>query len=179
MVEVIAVHPVLVLAVSDHRFDGRSAAHLAFDLGRDAALLLGGIDPELVIGRRIVAVITGIGVQPLDFIADGLLDRRDDRRQRVPIIRIARQCLGMDGELAALATLERGGEADLDAELVGLVRLALADAFDLEGSLRSSISIIITKWLAVPRTISPASSRCGNRSPNTTAITRISCISNS
>ena len=40
----------------------------------------------------------------------------------------ARQRLGMDGELAALAALERGSEADLDAELVRLVRLALADA---------------------------------------------------
>ena len=37
----------------------------------------------------------------------------------------------MDGELAALAALEGGGDADLDAELVGLVRLALADALDL------------------------------------------------
>jgi hypothetical protein len=48
-------------------------------------------------------------------------------------IRIARQRLGMDGELAALAALEGGGDADLDAELVGLVRLALADAFSLGG----------------------------------------------
>ena len=34
----------------------------------------------------------------------------------------------MDGELAAL---EGGGDADLDAEFVGLVRLAFANAFDL------------------------------------------------
>jgi hypothetical protein len=39
----------------------------------------------------------------------------------------------MDGELAALAALEGGGDADLDAELVRLVRLALGDAFDLGG----------------------------------------------
>ena len=37
----------------------------------------------------------------------------------------------MGDELAALAALEGGGDADLDAELVGLVRLALADALDL------------------------------------------------
>jgi hypothetical protein len=34
-------------------------------------------------------------------------------------------------ELAALATLQGGGDAHLDAELVGLVRFALADALDL------------------------------------------------
>ena len=39
----------------------------------------------------------------------------------------------MDGERAALAALEGGGDADLDAELVGLVWLALADAFNLGG----------------------------------------------
>ena len=37
----------------------------------------------------------------------------------------------MGDELAALAAIERGGDADLDAELVGLVGLALADAFGL------------------------------------------------
>jgi hypothetical protein len=34
----------------------------------------------------------------------------------------------MDDELAALAVLESGGNADLDAELVRLVCVALADA---------------------------------------------------
>src|SRR5882757_5061839 len=37
----------------------------------------------------------------------------------------------MGDELAALAVLEGGGNADLDAELVRLVRLALADALHL------------------------------------------------
>src|SRR5260370_20512858 len=37
----------------------------------------------------------------------------------------------MDRELAALAAFARGGDAHLDAELIGLVRLSLADAFDL------------------------------------------------
>ena len=36
----------------------------------------------------------------------------------------------MSDEPAALAVLESGGDADLDAELVGLVRLAFANAFD-------------------------------------------------
>jgi hypothetical protein len=49
--------------------------------------------------------------------------------QRVAVIGIARQRLYMGDELAALAVLERGGNADLDAELVRLVGLALANAF--------------------------------------------------
>jgi len=90
----------------DHRFDGSAAAHLAFDLRREAAPLLGGVDFELVIERCVVAAVAGIGMQALDLIADELFDRRDDLGERVAIIRIARQRLGMDGELAALAALE-------------------------------------------------------------------------
>src|SRR6266702_2832005 len=37
----------------------------------------------------------------------------------------------MGDELAACGMPHRGGDADLDPELVGTVRLALADAFDL------------------------------------------------
>jgi hypothetical protein len=88
MVEIVAVHPVLVLVMPDHRFDGGSPPHLAFDLRRDTALLFGGVDPELVIGRCIVAAITGVSVQPLGLVADELFDRRDDRRERVAVIGI-------------------------------------------------------------------------------------------
>jgi hypothetical protein len=69
--------------------------------------------PERVVGRRVVAAIAGIGVQTLDSIADQLFDRRGDLCERVAVVRIARQRLGMDGELAALAALEGGGDADL------------------------------------------------------------------
>ena len=37
----------------------------------------------------------------------------------------------MGDELAAAAALERGGDGDLDAELIGFVGLALADALHL------------------------------------------------
>jgi hypothetical protein len=107
VVEVVAVHPVLVLEMPDHQFDGVAAAHLAFDLRGEAALLLGRTSSRST-----------------------LFDRRDDLCERVSIIKIAGQRLGMDGELAALAAFEGGGDADLDAELVGLVRLAFANAFD-------------------------------------------------
>src|SRR5258708_35618410 len=45
------------------------------------------------------------------------------------VIGIAGQRLHMGDELATLAVLERGGDADLDAELVRLGGLALANAF--------------------------------------------------
>jgi hypothetical protein len=53
---------------------------------------------------------------------------RDHFSQRMAVIRIAGQRLHMGDELAALAVLEGGGHADLDAELIRLVGLALADA---------------------------------------------------
>src|SRR5215470_9764412 len=70
-------------------------------------------------------------MEPLDLVADELLDGRNDLSKRVAVIGIARQRLCMDGELAALAALERGGDAHLDAELVRFVRLTFAYAFDL------------------------------------------------
>src|SRR6202171_5065110 len=51
----------------------------------------------------------------------------------MPVIGIARQRLYMGDKLTALAVLEGGGNADLDAELVRLVGLALADAFHFGG----------------------------------------------
>jgi hypothetical protein len=55
---------------------------------------------------------------------------RDHGRQGVTVIWIAGQRLHMGDELAALAVLEGGGNAHLDAELVRPMGLALADAFD-------------------------------------------------
>src|SRR5260221_4986510 len=51
--------------------------------------------------------------------------------KRVSVIRVAGQRCGMGDELAAGGMLHGGGDAHLDAELVGPVRLALADALDL------------------------------------------------
>ena len=47
------------------------------------------------------------------------------------VVGVAGQRLGVGDELAALGAIERGGERDLDAELVRAMGLALADAFDL------------------------------------------------
>ena len=52
----------------------------------------------------------------------------DDGSKRMAIIGVAGQCLHMGDELAALGVCQRGGNGDLDAELVRPVRLALTDA---------------------------------------------------
>src|SRR6516164_4404849 len=48
-----------------------------------------------------------------------------------PVIRVARQRCSMGDELTAGGMLHGGGDAHLDAELIRLVRLALADALHL------------------------------------------------
>ncbi len=57
--EIITAHAVLGLEMADHWLDGGPSPELAFDLRRDAALLTCGKDPELIIGRRVVAAIAG------------------------------------------------------------------------------------------------------------------------
>src|SRR2546428_10799441 len=98
--------------------DGGPAAQLAFDLGCHAPFLAGDEDPELVVGRRVVAAVSLVGEDTLDGVADERLHVRDHGCQRVAVIWIAGQRLHMGDELAALAVLEGGGNADLDAELV-------------------------------------------------------------
>jgi hypothetical protein len=53
--EIVAAHTVLGFEMADDGFDGGPAAQFALDSGRDASLLAGDEDPELVIGRRVVA----------------------------------------------------------------------------------------------------------------------------
>jgi hypothetical protein len=43
--------------MTDDGLDGGSPAHLALNLGRHAPFLPGDEDPELIIGRRIVAIL--------------------------------------------------------------------------------------------------------------------------
>ena len=59
--EVVSAHAVLRFRVADDRFDGGTAAQLAFDGLGDAASLAGDIDPELVAGRGVVAAIAAVG----------------------------------------------------------------------------------------------------------------------
>lgn len=87
----------LLLGVADDWLDGGTAFHLSFNGRGHATLLPGRVDFELILGRRVVAAVTGIGVEPLDRIADELLDRRNDGRQRMAII-------GLPGSACAWAT---------------------------------------------------------------------------
>ena len=105
--EIVAAHSVLFLEMADDRLDGRAAAHLSFYLRGHPSLLLGCIDFELVFWRRIVAAVSGIGVEPFDRMADELFDRRNDVSQGMAVTGIAWQPLRMGDELTALAVLPR------------------------------------------------------------------------
>ena len=91
----------LGLGVSDDRFDRRPAAEFAFDGLCDAASLARDIDLELVVGRRVVATIAAVGDYAGKVRADLRLDLRDHGRERVAIVGVARQRLGVGDELAA------------------------------------------------------------------------------
>ncbi len=110
---------------------GGATLELALDLRGDATLLAGGVDPEPVLGRGVVAAIAGISDHAVEYIADERLHVGNDLGERVPIIRVAGQCGHVRDELAAGGMLDGSGDAHLDAELVGPMRLALADALDL------------------------------------------------
>jgi hypothetical protein len=66
--EIVAVHA---------RLDSGAAPHLALDLRGDAALLFGRVNFELAFGRRVVAAISGIGVNVLDFVLPSIPQVRE------------------------------------------------------------------------------------------------------
>ena len=68
--EIVAAHAVLGLEMADDGLDGGPAAQFALDPGCHASLLAGDEDPELVIGRRVVAAISVVGEEALDDVAD-------------------------------------------------------------------------------------------------------------
>jgi hypothetical protein len=72
-----------------------------------------------VSGRRVAAAIAAVSDDAAEVRPDLSLDLRDDRRQRVAVVGIARQRLHMGDELATLAATKRRGDRHLDAELVG------------------------------------------------------------
>ena len=92
--------------------------------------MAGRVDLELVIGWGVVATIAGIGDTAIEEIADERLHLRNDSAQRVPVIRIARQCCSMGDKLPAGGMLHRGGDAHFDTEFVRPMRFALADTLD-------------------------------------------------
>ena len=77
-----------------------------------------------------MAAVSLVGEDARDGVADQRLHVRDHGCQGVTIIGIARQRLHVGDELAAPGVADGGSDGDLDAELVGPMGLALADAFD-------------------------------------------------
>lgn len=47
--------------MTDHRRDGSAPFHVALDLRGNPTLLTGGVDLELIIWRRVVSAVSGIG----------------------------------------------------------------------------------------------------------------------
>lgn len=94
-----------------------------------AALLPGAEDPKRL--WRVVTLVALIHINPIDLAAGQVLRFFDHLAQAVAVIWVPRQGLGMQDELTALAAFVGGGDRDFYAELVRLVGLALADAFDL------------------------------------------------
>jgi hypothetical protein len=72
--EIVAAHAVLGFQMTDHGFDGGPAAQLALDPRRHASLLAGDEDPELVIGRRVVAAVPLVGEDALENYGDSALN---------------------------------------------------------------------------------------------------------
>ena len=68
---------------------------------------------------------------PLEASADGALNVREDGCERVPVIGVAGERLHVGDKLATPAAVEGRRHADLDAELLGFVGLAFANALDL------------------------------------------------
>ena len=127
--EVAAAEVPIILHVADDGFDSRAAAQFALDDAEDAALLTG--DEDAVRVGRVVAAIALVDIGALDRAAGELLGGIDDDSERVAVIGVVRQRLGMEHELAARGAGIGGDDRGLDAELIGRPGLALADAFDL------------------------------------------------
>jgi len=130
----------IVLEMPDHGLDGGTTFELAFDLLIDPAPLAGGVDLELLFGRGIVTAIAGIGDDAIEHIAEERLHIGDDFGKSVPVIRVAGKRGDMGDELAAGGMLHWCRDAHLHTELVGLVRFALANAFDLRRMKRMDLA---------------------------------------
>lgn len=75
--EIVASHAVLGFEMADHGLDGGPAAQFTLDLGRHPSLLAGDEDPELVVGRRVVAAVPLVGED------EGLINYRTFERLTV------------------------------------------------------------------------------------------------
>jgi hypothetical protein len=121
----------VVLEMADYGLDGSSASHLAANDFCDAADLAANPDPEPV--GIVVAAIALVAVDAADRNTCELFEISDDGTERVAVVRIAMQRLGMQDELSAFGRGGWRGNRHLAAELVRRPCLAAADALHLGG----------------------------------------------
>jgi hypothetical protein len=103
------------LQVADHGLDGGTPSQLAFDDAEHAALLAGDENAVWVCG--VVAAVSLVDIGALDVAAGEPFGGGDDSAERVAVVRIARQRLGMQDELAASRAGIGGDDRSLDADL--------------------------------------------------------------
>ncbi len=87
------------LHVADDWLDCRTTPEFALDSAEDATLLAGDEDATRIGG--VVAAVALVDIGALDGTADELLGRIDDAAERMSVVGIARQRLGVEHELAA------------------------------------------------------------------------------
>jgi hypothetical protein len=68
--------------------DGSPPFELALDLRRDAALLAGSCRPRACDRTGAVAATAGVGDAAVEHVADERLHLRNDRGERVPVIKV-------------------------------------------------------------------------------------------
>jgi hypothetical protein len=94
--EEVAAHVVILPAMADHRLDGGAGFELPPERVRDAAFLALGVDFELV------PLVAGIGEDAGQGCAGYGFDAGKNGFERMPVIGIAGQSLGVEDELPAL-----------------------------------------------------------------------------
>jgi hypothetical protein len=124
-----AAEMAVVFHVTDRGLDGGAAPQFAFDDAEYAALLAGDEDAAWAFG--VVAAVSLVDIGALDGPAGEPFGGGDDGAERVAVIRIAQQRLGVEHELAARGAGVGADDRSLDAELVRRAGLTLADALDL------------------------------------------------
>src|SRR6476660_7148178 len=143
----VAAHSVVVLEMADHRLDGGATPHLAADGFGDTANLTA--DPDLEPVGIVVATIALVAVDAARCDTCELFEVGDDGTERVAVIGIAVQGLGMQHELPAFGRGGRRGNRDFATKLVRCPGLAFADALHLGGVHRVDLGTALTlRWMA-------------------------------
>jgi hypothetical protein len=141
----VTAHSVVVLEMADHRLDGGATPHLAADGFGDTANL--AADPDLEPVGIVVAAVALVAVDAARCNTSELFEVGDDGTERVAVIGIAVQGLGMQYELPAFGRGGRRGNRDFAAKFVRCPGLAFADALHLGGVQRVDLGTALTLLL--------------------------------